>query len=74
MLKEAPEPYLAMNENELSKLNLKPGEEIKIEIGEEHLVLKIKLKNDLADGIVGLPVGLFGMPYLILPAFIKIQK
>lgn len=59
----APKPYAAINENDLKKLNIEKDGKIELSNESEKINLPIKIKNDLPEGIIGVPAGLIGMIY-----------
>ena len=59
-----PEPYLALNPDDASMLEVSEGEPIELEALPDmgNRVLAVKLSADLPVGVAGIPVGLPGLP------------
>lgn len=64
-----PEPFILLNEKEMSRLEL--NEQDKVDISIDQLVLNVNVRADsnMADGFAGLSLLATGMPQLELPAW-----
>ncbi|RRV16058.1 NADH-quinone oxidoreductase subunit NuoG [Pseudomonas saudiphocaensis] len=60
-----PEPYVALGEDEAQRLGLAEGASLGFELNGYSLRLPLRILPELADGLVGLPVGLTGIPALV---------
>ncbi len=60
-----PAPYLAVNSGDAAKLNLQPGSSVDVTINESPFKLNVIIKDELADGLAGIPAGLKGMTPVI---------
>lgn len=69
----APEPYAAINPDDAEKLKIKKDDEINLYINNYRLRLPVKIKLELPKGMLGIPVGLYGMQYFDLPVWCKIS-
>ena len=65
----APQPYLGLNAEEAASRELKEGSEISLSIAGVGYRLPIRLFPSLPAGLALLPVGLPGVPRVILPAW-----
>jgi NADH-quinone oxidoreductase subunit G len=70
----SPQPYVALNPQDAAKLNVGDGAALELAIADVAQRLPAKIIPVLPVGVVGLPVGLPGMPYAALPAFGKLAK
>ncbi len=68
-----PGPYAAVNPDDIERLKIKKGDEINLVINGQSLDLPVKIKLELPKGIIGIPVGLPGMPHFVLPSWCKIS-
>ena len=59
-----PEPYVALAEAEASRLNVNDGSLLSVTLGSQQLQLPVRVSAELPLGVVGLPVGLPGIPPL----------
>jgi NADH-quinone oxidoreductase subunit G len=67
----APEPYLALNpEDPLAS----DGGDLSFTVGDISFTLPVKPMPGLPEKIAGLPAGLRGLPFVSLPALVKISK
>ncbi|HKJ41874.1 MAG TPA: molybdopterin-dependent oxidoreductase, partial [Sunxiuqinia sp.] len=72
--KRVPEPYLAISASEAEQNNLKPDSEVTLQIHGQSLRLSLKVKAQMPDRTIGLPVGLPGLPFIELPTTGKIKE
>ena len=56
-----PAPYLALNASDAAKLNLSEGAETTLSVNETDIKVKIVIKDELVEGLAGIPAGLSGM-------------
>ncbi len=56
-----PVAYLALNSGEAKKLNLTAGSETELTVNNHTVKVKVVIKDELADGLAGIPSGLEGM-------------
>lgn len=68
-----PKPYAAINPDDAEKLKIKKDDEITLDINNYQLRLPVRIKLELPQGILGIPVGLPGMQYLDLPVWCNIS-
>jgi len=68
-----PKPYILMNYQDTQKSNLKPGDKILVRANTTLLELMVQCSDRLPSGVTGYPIGLKDLPYLELPAWIKIE-
>lgn len=67
-------PYLMMNKDDAEKLRIKDGDIILLEVSDNSLNVEIKTGRGVRAGMAGLPVNVYGLPYVSLPAAGKIKK
>lgn len=67
-----PEPYAAMHPGDAAAAGLTEGSRVRVSFGEREVSCPLKIELGLARGTVGLPVGLPGMPWQELPAWVRI--
>lgn len=58
------QPYVGLNPADAQKLDVRDGVLVKVHNTEFNLSLSVRILDQLPAGLVGLPVGLTGMPYL----------
>jgi hypothetical protein len=58
----------------LQAIQIKAGDRVEIRLNDEELSLPVLLAPSLAHGLVGLPVGLAGIPVLDWPAWTRLVK
>ncbi len=68
-----PKPYAAMNPDDAGKLKVKKGDEINLIMNDQSFRLPVETKREIPKGILGIPVGLPGTPYHVLPSWCKIS-
>jgi NADH-quinone oxidoreductase subunit G len=69
----APQPYLALNPDDASQLQVQAGKEISLELAGLECRLSVRLRPELPRGIAGLPVGVPSLEGLFLPAWGKLS-
>ena len=57
-----PEAYLALNAEEAARHGLADGALVSLDVGGEPLRAPLRLSADLAPGLIGVPLGLPGVP------------
>lgn len=65
----APEPYVALNEQDAARLEMTEGQSLSLLIGNITFTLPLRVVPSLPAGVAGLPAGLPGIPYSSLPAW-----
>ena len=70
----APRPYVSMNDADAHDRGLSNGDPVSIAVNGVTLNAAIRTNASLVRGIVGMPAGLGGMPYIELPAGAAIAK
>jgi NADH-quinone oxidoreductase subunit G len=70
----APEPYVALSGAEAQRLGLAAGDLLQFSLDHQSYQLPVILRDDLAPGTAGLPLGLPGVPFADLPAWALITK
>ncbi len=66
--------YAALNPSDAEKLQIKEGDGVKITVGAAVVRLPAVINVSLPAGIAGLPVGLPGVPDMLLPGAGKVEK
>jgi NADH-quinone oxidoreductase subunit G len=69
----APQPYAVLHPEDAAAAGLAEGAQISIIFADREVVLPLTIDAGLAQGVVGLPVSLPGMPWLELPAWVRIS-
>jgi len=64
-----PEPYVAIGTEAADRLVLKDGALLNLQIDGLNLRLPVRIDQQLADGLLGLPVGLPGIPAVLSGLF-----
>ena len=72
MDERVPEPYLAMNESDATKLKCATGTKLNVIIEGQKFILPMVLHKQLPDGVIGIPAGLPGLTLTGLPAEIDL--
>jgi NADH-quinone oxidoreductase subunit G len=70
----APAPYLALSPSEAARAGIGDGEHVLLDVEGFQQVLSARLMPSLPQGVAGLPVGLAGMAYIVLPCWAKLSK
>lgn len=70
----APQPYLALNQDDAGRLQALEGEVIVLDFGSITSSLPLRIVPSLPRGVAGLPVGLPGLPYIHLPRWSRLMK
>ncbi|MEJ2634523.1 MAG: NADH-quinone oxidoreductase subunit NuoG [Calditrichia bacterium] len=71
--KRVPQPYVDLNPGDAAQLKIEEAKEAEIELAGNVLRLPVKYRNEMPQGLAGLPVGLPGMAMIDLPARGKIS-
>ncbi|KGK83466.1 NADH dehydrogenase [Stutzerimonas degradans] len=66
-----PQPYVALNEAEAARLGVNDGVRLALLVNGHELHLPLRIVEDLAVGLVGLPVGLPGVPAAFAGAIVS---
>ena len=69
-----PEPYVALARDEAARLGVNDGALLALRVNGQALRLPLKVRDDLAIGLVGLPVGLPGIPAVIAGASVTLLQ
>lgn len=69
-----PQAFVALNLADAQKLGIEHQALVRVELGEYLLSLPAKVRMDLPEGSVGLPVGLAGIPPLVAGASVRVSK
>ncbi len=65
----SPKPYIAISPSDAKKLRLLQGAAVTVSLGDIAVSVEVRLSPDLADGLLGLPLGLPRIPFVHLPAW-----
>jgi NADH-quinone oxidoreductase subunit G len=68
------EPFLYINQIDAEGLSIKDGEEIRLEVPGNILMIKTKIEKSIMQGMAGLSVNLPGMQFIDLPCRGKYNK
>lgn len=68
----APQAYVALNRSDAEKLGL--NGRARVESGGEVWMLPVQVSDSLAAGLVGVPVGLKGIPFAVAGAAVNVSK
>ena len=69
-----PEPYVALAREEATRLGVNDGALLALRVNGQALRLPLKVRDDLAIGLVGLPLGLPGIPAVIAGASVTLLQ
>ncbi|MGH9325760.1 MAG: NADH-quinone oxidoreductase subunit NuoG [Terriglobia bacterium] len=69
-----PQPYVALRQEDVTRLGLKEGDEAQVSLNGSALRLTVRVRAELPVGMACLPVGLPGIKILSLPAWGKISR
>jgi len=67
------QPYVGLSPSDAEKLGVRDGILVKVHNTEFNLSLAVRILSHLPSGLVGLPVGLTGMPYLPFDVPVKLN-
>ncbi|MCW1937024.1 NADH-quinone oxidoreductase subunit NuoG [Pseudomonas sp. MDMC_285] len=67
-----PEPYVALARDEAARLGVNDGALLALRVNGQALRLPLQVRDDLAAGLVGLPVGLPGIPATVAGASVTL--
>jgi NADH-quinone oxidoreductase subunit G len=70
----APEPYVALGPSATARAGVSAGEKFKLTMGDNYYELPLVIREDIPDGVAGLPFGLRGLSGFIFPAWGKMEK
>ncbi len=68
------EPFVYLNQKDADILHVEYGDSIQLEISKRKLKVKVKIENNLQQGIAGLSINLPGMQYIGLPDRGRLHK
>ncbi|WP_395501789.1 NADH-quinone oxidoreductase subunit NuoG [Ectopseudomonas mendocina] len=69
-----PEPYVALARDEAARLGVNDGALLALRVNGQALRLPLQVRDDLAIGLVGLPLGLPGIPAVIAGASVTLLQ
>ncbi len=69
-----PLPYIALGTGDAKDLGFRPDQKATVEIGANVYQLPVKIEQGLAEGTVGIPVGLQGLEGIVTPSWCRIRK
>ncbi len=69
----APRPYVGLNPEDASSLDVREGETVSLPLEGEEWRLPVRLLPGLPEGVAGLPAGLPGLEGLSLPAWSRLK-
>ncbi len=69
-----PLPYVALSTGDAKELGFRPDQKATVEIGANVYQLPVKIEQGLAEGTVGIPVGLQGLEGIVTPSWCRIRK
>lgn len=64
LAERAPKPYLAVHPEDAARLSLHAGQVVNVGSAGAEAALTVVLRDDLARGVAGIPLGLPGVPWL----------
>ena len=64
----SPRPYIALNALDAERLQTVEGDVLQVRIGKQVFDLPVILKNELPEGLAGIPYNLPSMPGIAWPA------
>ena len=70
----APQPYIAINPDDATRLGIESGEPAVLTLNHTAINLPVRILPSLPGGCVGYPSGLQGLPRLTLPAWGQLSK
>jgi NADH-quinone oxidoreductase subunit G len=69
-----PQAYVALNVADAQRLGIEHQAFVRLEMGKAYFTLPAKVRMDIPRGVVGLPVGLAGVPPVVAGATISVSK
>ncbi len=69
-----PGSYIALGSSGAAKSGLSEGEKVNLILGENNYELPLVVRDNIPDGIAGLPFGLEGLTGIMFPSWGKIEK
>jgi NADH-quinone oxidoreductase subunit G len=69
-----PEPYVMLNQDEATELNIQPNQLLSFEVDGQPYRLPAKLSPSMTKGMAGLPYELKGLPFVELPEWAILKK
>ena len=69
-----PEPYVALARDEAARLGVNDGALLALRVNGQALRLPLQVRDDLAVGLVGLPIGLPGIPAAVAGASVTLLQ
>lgn len=70
----APAPYIGLNADDAERLGVREGDPLRLWLPWMDMSAPLKLIPSLPPGTAGLPRGLPGVPYLPLPAWVRLTR
>ena len=70
----APEPYIGLNAEDAERLDAREGDLLELWLPWMDARAPLRIVPSLVGGTAGLPVGLPGLPYISLPARVRLSK
>jgi NADH-quinone oxidoreductase subunit G len=74
ILERAPEPYIGLNAEDAERLDAREGDLLALWLPWMDATAPLRIVPSLVGGTAGLPAGLPGLPYISLPARVRISK
>jgi NADH-quinone oxidoreductase subunit G len=68
------QPFILMNSKDAAVTGIKENNQVKITVSQKTIDVKLKIADDIPEGMAGLAAGLPGMAFLELPGFGIINK
>lgn len=67
-------PFVYVNQKDADKAGIKEHDQIRLEISDSELIMKVRIENSLPHGIAGLSINLPDMKFIDLPCQGKLYK
>ncbi|MDB4920526.1 NADH-quinone oxidoreductase subunit NuoG [Mucilaginibacter sp.] len=64
----SPQPYIAISKHDAGNLNISESEMVKVQIKDEDYELPARIKEELPDGLAGIPYNITGLSGIAWPA------